>query len=195
MAREEAGKLLPYNLAVDAIITGGLPQHGPCAQPPMVLGPLWAPLGHRVPHPPRVPSPPACVPMPWYPNLHPSHGGCRAPQETSIPLGSGLGCSSQCRVSDWNQRALRMKKPRAPFVNWSLKNKTKKKTKTKTKPTPNLHPAPRSRSHCCCHGVLAPSAWCGASCSVPSPGTAVCPFEVSLAARRALPCLFMLLFA
>lgn len=72
VAREEAGKLLPYNLAVDAIITGGLPQHGPCAQPPTVLGPLWAPLGHRVPHPPRVPSPPACVPIPWYPNLHPS---------------------------------------------------------------------------------------------------------------------------
>lgn len=52
VAREEAGKLLPYNLAVDAIITGGLPQHGPCAQPPTVLGPLWAPLGHRVPPPP-----------------------------------------------------------------------------------------------------------------------------------------------
>ena len=193
MAREEAGKLLPYNLAVDAIITGGLPQHGPCAQPPTVLGPLWAPLGHRVPHPhvchhhqPASPS------RGTQTSIHP---GCRAPQETSIPLGSGLGCSSQCRVSDWNQRALRMKKPRAPFVNWSLKNKTKKKTKTKTKPTPNLHPAPRSRSHCCCHGVLAPSAWCGASCSVPSPGTAVCPFEVSLAARHALPCLFMLLFA
>lgn len=43
---------LPYNLAVDAIIMGGLPQHSPCAWPPAVLRPLWAPTW--LPYPPYV---------------------------------------------------------------------------------------------------------------------------------------------
>lgn len=133
------------NFAVDAVITGWAPNYGvgshmggrmQCPRPPMLPGPRPLPgtsLGTMgVPHthpggfwgaanlhrPPGVSYVAPCTSTPW--GCSWEAGKHRFGEWGGLwpPVGAGGAVNKQDRASDWNQSALCMKNPRAPFVNW-----------------------------------------------------------------------------
>lgn len=141
-----AGQGAPLcNFAADAVITGWAPNYGVgshmggrtlCPRPPMLPGPRPLPgtsLGTMgVPHthpggfwgaanlhrPPGVSYVAPCTSTPW--GCSWEAGEHRFGEWGGLwpPVGAGGAVNKQDRASDWNQSALCMKNPRAPFVNW-----------------------------------------------------------------------------